>query len=364
MPKLWDTKQRQGHPLHQICAYQGSFPPQLPAFFLDQYQVQNVLDPFCGRGTVLLEAVLRGRKVRGFDLLPVALALSKAKTSCPPRLEVLDEIAALDLSTPAPERPAMFEDLYHPQTWKELWNLREAKRSDALTALTLGRLHGHSPGFFSTFTFNVISLRPERLKAQREKHLARGNPAAEITYRDVKKLLLKAAKKFIPEEGLSGKASVEAGDARHMPLDPNVVDLVITSPPFLDTINYADVNWIRNWLLGVETLPDSQPSVTGMRSKEEYLTFLREVMTELQRVLRPGGTVVFEVGPVKKEANMAECVLTASKDLLEHKETLVNEFEGGAGDTVPKISRAMRGGKGNGKQTTTMSNHCVVLTKG
>ncbi|MDO8794996.1 MAG: DNA methyltransferase, partial [Vicinamibacterales bacterium] len=177
---LWNTKQRQGHSLHRICPYQGSFPPQLPAFFLDKYDGKVVLDPFCGRGTVILEAALRKRRAIGFDMLATARALSRVKVKCDARSKVLEEIAALNLNQNAPNVPADFENLYHPKTWGEVWSLKQSPRSDALTALTLGRLHGHSPGFFSGFTFNVISLPPASLERLRLKH------NSELPYRDVK----------------------------------------------------------------------------------------------------------------------------------------------------------------------------------
>jgi len=350
---LWDTKQRQGHSLHYICAYQGSFPPQLPAYFLDRFSdAKVVMDPFCGRGTVLLEAVLRGKLAQGYDLLPVAQTLSRAKVSCPPLQEVLDEIDALDLSGPAPEVPPKFVDLYHPKTWAELWNLRSAPRSDILTALTLGRLHGHSPGFFSSCTFNVVSLRPPSLAKQRAKYLAKGDPKAQLEYRDVKALLRKAAKRFIPEEGVTGLGDVQEYDARALPDPDGVVDLVITSPPFLDVIDYNDVNWVRQWFLGAEDSP-----IGVFKDRSDYITFLRGVLKELHRVLSPNGTIVFEVGPVKKESRMVALVAEAAKGVFEYSGLAVNDFTGA---DVPKISRAMRG---DGGKTSTMANHCVIFAK-
>ena len=107
MAQLWDTKQRQGHPLHQLCSYQGKFPSQLPAYYLRQYpDARVVLDPFCGCGTTVLEASLASRFAIGIDQSPVALLVSEVKLRCPPRAQVLDEIAALDLSGEAPPPPA------------------------------------------------------------------------------------------------------------------------------------------------------------------------------------------------------------------------------------------------------------------
>ena len=344
---LWSTKAKQLHPLHHVCAYQGSFPPQLPAYFLDRYP-GIVLDPFCGRGTVLLEAALRGRTTHGFDLSPLAIALSEVKLRCAGLEAVLGEISRLDLSASAPDPPTEIAPFYHPNTWREIWNLRAAKRSAALTALACGKLHGHSPGFFSAFTFNVISVRGTSLRRAQAKH------GTKPEYRDVKKCLARAATKFIPSEGIAGHGIVQLADARHLPLPRESVDLVITSPPFLDTIDYEDVNWLRLWFLGSEGLGPERAD--RIRNRDDYVTFLRACLVELARVLTPRGKIVFEVGPVKRELRLSDLVLEAARGVL-LVEGMVRHSFAAAG--VPKISRAM---SGTGAKTTTMENHCILLT--
>jgi DNA modification methylase len=354
---LWDLKQKQGHPLHRICSYQGNFPPQLPAYFLDRYpKAKTVLDPFCGRGTTILEAVLRGKIAWGVDLLPVARLLSSVKLSCPSRADVLKEIEALDLEGKAPKLPDDFVPFYHPETWRQLWHLREAKRSPIVTALALGKLHGHSPGFFSGFTFNVISVRPESLRRLQKKHGTKSEP------RDVKALLTKAAKKFVPEKRIEGEGKILNADARKIPLDAGSVDLVITSPPFLNVIDYEDVNWLREWFIendAVASKGKGQPTVTG--DVAEYRLFLNDVMRELRRLLSKNGRIVFEVGPVKKKLALLDAVKTAAEaNGLKIEDVLVNEFTAETGEvSTPKISRAMT----RGEQTTTMTNQCVILRK-
>ncbi len=331
--------------MHRICAYQGSFPPQLPAYFLEGRPPGIFLDPFCGRGTALLEASIRGWTVAGNDLMSVARALSAVKVRCAPRETVLAEIAALDLSAPAPELPERFAPFYHPSTWAQLWCLREARRSPELTALALGRMHGHSPGFFSGFTFNVVSLQPERAAALQAKHGTSAPP------RDVKSILVQAARRFIPETGLEGEGIIINRDARDLAMPLASVDLVITSPPFFDVIDYEDANWLRRWFLG-----DDGPSIiadNAIAAPGAYVAFLSEVLSELARVVKPGGHVVFEVGPVKGKHQMSALVIEAATS-FRVIETLVNDF---SEDGVPKISRAM----GGGKKTTTMQNQCVVL---
>jgi hypothetical protein len=354
--QFWSTKARQGHPLHRVCAYQGCFPPQLPAFFLDRYpEAEVVLDPFSGRGTTVLEANLRGKRVLAADLLPVARLLSRVKLLCPARGDVLNELDEADLSSAAEVPPEDFAPFYAPETWGQLLRLRKAKRSDALTALALGRLHGHSPGFFSAVTFNVISLRGARVRKLQEKHGTGPAP------RDVRKILEKAAEHFLPETALTPRAGSEVVTASATALPErwvSSVDLVITSPPFLDVIAYDEVNWLRGWFLGEEV-----PELAMHASIEAYRRFLRRVMGQLARVVKVGGRVVFEVGPVTRSERLVDLVLASAGDAEDFvlEEVVTNTFAAAEleGASVPKISRAMYAGK----ETKTTANQCAVFLR-
>jgi hypothetical protein len=73
------------------------------------------------------------------------------------------------------------------------------------------------------------------------------------------------------------------------------VSLVVTSPPFLDVVQYADDNWLRCWFLGID--PKSV-KLTVPRKIEDWREAMTAVFRELHRVLKSGGHVAFEVGEV------------------------------------------------------------------
>jgi len=342
---LWPTKPKRGHKLHQVCSYQGCFPPQLPGFFLDLVpEAQTVLDPFVGRGTVALEATIRGKTFYGTDVNPVALALSRVKLNCDTQPKVMEEIEALNLEGEAPPPPPEVEPFYHPDTWPQVYHLREADRSPTLTALAMGRLHGHSAGFFSTETYNVFSVRAKSLLTAMAKH------KTEPEFRNVKYILRQAAVKFIPVEGHKGDGKIQEGDARRLPLPDDSVDMVVTSPPFLDVIDYADQNWLRLWFLKAE-----EPS-TFIRDAKKYLQFLKDCLTELARVVKPTGRIIFEVGPVQRDKKLSDMVVEAAQGILHVERMVTNSFED---ELVSKISRAMK----DGEKTTTMENNCVIMRR-
>jgi hypothetical protein len=74
------------------------------------------------------------------------------------------------------------------------------------------------------------------------------------------------------------------------------VQLVVTSPPFLNVVNYVSDNWLRCWFCGIraETVP-----VAMHASLEEWKRFIEAAFRQFHRLLRPAGFVAFEVGEVR-----------------------------------------------------------------
>ena len=86
-PADWKNKPMGDYsPLHRICSYLAMFPPNIAGYFINRFTEKGatVFDPFCGRGTTPLEAVLQGREAIGSDLNNLAIHLTKGKTRAPP----------------------------------------------------------------------------------------------------------------------------------------------------------------------------------------------------------------------------------------------------------------------------------------
>ncbi|HMC26604.1 MAG TPA: hypothetical protein VKM56_02295, partial [Verrucomicrobiae bacterium] len=73
------------------------------------------------------------------------------------------------------------------------------------------------------------------------------------------------------------------------------VSLVVTSPPFLNVVDYAGDNWLRCWFLGID--PESV-KLTVPKKLSEWQESMTKVFAELFRVLKKGGHIAFEVGEV------------------------------------------------------------------
>jgi hypothetical protein len=78
-------------------------------------------------------------------------------------------------------------------------------------------------------------------------------------------------------------------------LPDNSIALAVTSPPFLDVVDYATDNWLRCWFLGIDA---GSVKLTVPKKVETWKAAMTEVFHELHRVLKPGGHVAFEVGEV------------------------------------------------------------------
>jgi hypothetical protein len=82
---------------------------------------------------------------------------------------------------------------------------------------------------------------------------------------------------------------------------------VVTSPPFLDVVDYAGDNWLRCWFIGVDP---ARVSISIHKKLADWQHAMTRVLAELRRVLRPGGHAAFEVGEVRGgQVNLEEAVV-------------------------------------------------------
>jgi hypothetical protein len=74
------------------------------------------------------------------------------------------------------------------------------------------------------------------------------------------------------------------------------VSLIVTSPPFLDVVDYRQDNWLRCWFAGIDP---GEVAIDRHRTIPEWERFVRRCLEEFARVVRPGGHIAFEVGEVR-----------------------------------------------------------------
>ncbi len=321
--EFWTAKQKQAASLHQI-SYRACFKPQLPSFFIDLLtdEGDTVYDPFAGRGTTLVESALRGRTVLGNDVNPLSRILTLPRLRIPNLTDLKARLSSLptesDLAKVARSSdPASDLDLsmfYHPDTLKEILSLRHYLRDrqvsgqeDDLDAwirmVATNRLTGHSPGFFSVYT-----LPPNQAVSPQSQRNINRKRNQRPEYRDTRFIIQKKSWQLInglqPDQlrnlaSAAARAQFFTQDARATPgIADDSVQLTVTSPPFLDVVQYAQDNWLRCWFNGIDA-DDIAKSITTARTIEAWSGVMHQVFAELYRITRPGGWVAFEVGEVR-----------------------------------------------------------------
>ena len=159
------------------------------------------------------------------------------------------------------------------------------------------RLTGHSNGFFSVYT-----LPPNQaVTAQRQKKInATRNQMPE--YRDVKKLVLKKSKQLMRDINPAAKnisaLYLNCDAAETKTIKANTVSLTVTSPPFLDVVQYASDNWLRCWFNDID-MNTVEQKITMSKTLIDWNAKMQKVFNELYRITKPNGIVAFEVGEVR-----------------------------------------------------------------
>jgi DNA methylase len=306
--EFWTSKQRDGHSIHEV-SYRACYKPQLPGYFITRHAAPGsvVFDPFLGRGTTLIEARLHGCRTIGSDVNPLSLRLALPRLRPPALEQVKDRLNSAVLSSTEIESDGLLE-FFHPDTLQEIqgWmgyfqQRRELGLIDGvdewIEMVAANRLTGHSNGFFSVYT-----LPPNQAVSVDRQKKINAKLKQRPEYRNTRLLILKKTRSLLRDDlpdGFSDHAPklFQASAAAVPQVASNSVDLVVTSPPFLDEVDYLQDNWMRMWFCGI-TLEKS--SLWQLRSIPEWTARMEDSLRELRRVLKKGGVIAFEVGEVRR----------------------------------------------------------------
>ena len=204
---------------------------------------------------------------------------------------------------------------YHSKTESELVSLKfyllyrkmnglEDTIDRWIRMVATNRLTGHSSGFFSVYT-----LPPNQAVSQNSQIKINEKRNQTPEYRDIKKSILKKSKTLLKSVNSITRVQLnqisktalllESEASQTTIIKDNSIQLTVTSPPFLDIVQYSKDNWLRCWFNDIDN-QDLDIKLTVVKSLETWINSMKNVFNELYRITKTGGHVAFEVGEIRK----------------------------------------------------------------
>jgi DNA modification methylase len=298
---------------HNLHPYPAKFIPQIPARLIEALSTpgQTVLDPFCGSGTTLVEARRLGRAGYGSDIndLSVMIARSKSFAFGQAELELLEafraEIEALYQSvcasvvTDAVELP----DFRNREHWFDLDVLRDL----VLIRNKILQMEDAAVRNFLLVTLSAIVVRASRQDSEtRWKAVSRAFRKGCAFDLFLARLAEATERISSFSEECSGAPAprIFKADAKNLfYLKDGEIDLVVTSPPYLNSFDYYLYHKLRLFLLEIDHYSIQEAEI-GSRNKHcdkkqsdsVYGDEMLAALSELCRVVKPSGRVAVVIG--------------------------------------------------------------------
>ena len=261
-----------------LFSWNGQFSPQFVEAELNKYAKEDffVLDTFAGSGTVLYESARKGIKAYGVELNASAYYISKVY-----------ELCNLDIA----EREIIIEDIN-----VILDSLKEKK--DLVEYLVSFKYKNDNMK-------NIIYLLIILMDIY--------NKEVSFEYLNKKWEILK--EKIISLPYSNSLIKVKNGDARKLELEDNSVDLVLTSPPYINVLNYHQKYRASVEKLGFNVL-DIAKSEFGSNRKNrgnrfytviQYCIDIALSLKEVNRVCKSDARMIYVVGRESKVLGCTFC---------------------------------------------------------
>lgn len=302
---------------HGIHPYPARMIPQIASRLIDRYSTEHdlVVDPFCGSGTVLVESMLSRRRAIGNDINPLAVLIARVKTTpieptkldkiVPEVLYRLETEINLFRSGKISVNITTFPNIEHWFKKNVIEDLAFIKHviedvADEEVKSLLKVCFSHtvikvSNVYRSGDTF-IKRLSAEDLKNHRPNTLVVFKEVTTAVTRKIKELWAR-----FPSDWKSFNISVISHDAKNLPLENDICDLVLTSPPYgeeKNTISYT--RWSKLSLLWLgytsEELRTREKATLGARNQNYHVpsqtlaSILEKVEKENERLVKDART--------------------------------------------------------------------------
>ena len=302
----------------------------------------RVLDPMVGSGTVLAMARARGHRGFGFDLDPLAVLISRVWTTANDPEQVRDATAEV-LTNARDLLPDISEDDAYPLDADDETRNFVNYWFDSQTRRQLTALSACIDCASQNITRDVLWCAYSRLIITKQagaslaRDLAHSRPHryySEAPLKPFEKFTASVARVLANSLSVNTAdrgpaATIHLGDARKLPLQSESIDLVLTSPPYLNAIDYlrcskfslvwmgenvSSLRKVRADSVGAEAARDSpaddsevvrvlqalklKPKLSPKNERilARYIDDMRGSIAEVGRVLVNNGKAVYVVG--------------------------------------------------------------------
>jgi DNA modification methylase len=328
------TRKDTAYITHGYHRYPAKFIPQIVSRLAEKYTKEGdlIVDPFGGCGTTLVESKVTGRSSAGVDINPVAVLITKAKITPinPKKIEKL--FIALKEKLDTYSKDAKIKAPEHERI--DYWFKPEEKRKLAFIFTEISNLKDQDiRDFFYCGFSNILKNCSIWLqKSNKPTRDFKKNPSDPIQtfYKQIKRMLRgnTCFYELLREKNyLKIPSQVYCTDARTIPVKDNSVSLIVTSPPYVTSYEYADLHQLTAlWMEYTKDLSDFRKRFIGtsyhnkkdlvlnsvlaekIRNKllekdkktaEEVSTYFSEmnqVFTEMKRILKKGGKTCIVIG--------------------------------------------------------------------
>jgi DNA modification methylase len=299
--------------VHGFHSYPAKLHPDTAKRLIEAFSKPgaSVLDPFCGSGTVLVEAEVLGRRAFGVDANPLAVELGWLKTHaarspwvarlCTLAAQVVEHAEARRVAKAGPTRryPPEDRELFAPHVLLELDGL-----SDGIARLR-GQNEPRALRLVISAILTKVSQKAGDSSGRVEPKRIAGGYTIKLFKKKTEELVrrIEALEALLPER--VPPARLELGDARKLGfLRPGSIDLVVTSPPYAGVYDYFEHHKLRLRWLGLAESHFARSEIGARRqarraSPELALSrFSRDFsacLAEMSRVLAPRGKAILIV---------------------------------------------------------------------
>lgn len=345
--------------LHQLSPFIGKLKSAIARELIITYSRPGdlIVDPFAGSGTIPLEALLAGRRALSADVSLYAKVLCKAKLEAPASYELAmikaENALGKSLEVREPDLrkvPFWVRQFFNSKTLKDAVKFSEYCKKHGenfLLACFLGILHHQRPGFLSYPSSHLVPyLRNNKYPPMQYPHL--------YEYRELRPRLLAKIRRAYTRKPVD----VENGGSfhRHCSIErlkiPESIDCLITSPPYMNALDYCRDNRLRLWFVRPDLIVDWNETT---KKRDAFINAMTSLAKKVNVSLKRKGYCVIIIGeqvsrsPKTAPSYLAYEIISTYAPQMR----LLSILE----DKIPDIRRSRRDCKG------TKIEHFLIFNK-